>query len=64
MKALGQQRAGLGLFSGRMMKGALGILSQLMGGLAKEMRVPDWAGLRRRAQILLEPWGPTRTCLA
>lgn len=60
---MGQQRAGLGLFSGRMMKGALGILSQLMGGLAKEMRVPDWAGLRR-AQILLEPWGPTRTCLA
>lgn len=36
MKALGRQRAGLGLLSGRMMKGAPGILSQLMGGRAKE----------------------------
>lgn len=38
MKALGQQRAGLGLLSGRMMKRALGILSQLMAGRAKEVR--------------------------
>lgn len=54
MKALGQQRAGLGLFSGRMMKGALGILSQLMGRRAKEVRVPGGPGLRRRAWNLLD----------
>lgn len=35
---MGQQRAGLGFLSGRMMKGALGILSQLMGRRAKEVR--------------------------
>lgn len=35
---MGQQRAGLGLLSGRMMKRALGILSQLMAGRAKEVR--------------------------
>lgn len=38
MKALGQQRAGLDFLSGRMTKGALGILSQLMGGKAEEVR--------------------------
>lgn len=38
MKALGQQRAGLGFLSGRMTRGTLGILSQRMGGKAKEVR--------------------------
>lgn len=35
---MGRQRAGLGFFSGRMTKEALGISSQLMGSRAKEVR--------------------------
>ena len=53
MKALGQQRAGLGFLSGRMMEGTLGILSQLMGGRAKEVRCQAGLGW---AQSLLFPW--------
>lgn len=41
---MGQQRAGLGFFSGRMMKGALGILSQPMGGQAKKVRCQSGLG--------------------
>lgn len=47
-EGLGQQRAGLDFLSGRMMKGALGIFSQLMSGRAKEVRCQAGLGSEGR----------------
>lgn len=51
MMAWGRHRAGQGLFSGRVVRGALGILPQLRDGRAKE--VPGWVWLKNRVQVIL-----------
>lgn len=63
MKALGRQRAGLGFLSGRMMEGTLGILSQLMGGRAKEARRQAGLGWAQEGSEPSIPLGPIELAL-